>query len=110
MTLTALLSELSLQRVDLTIDEGQLRYHAPKGAMGPTLRQAIAEHKAALLQLLSAPPPDFLSTQPCPICGSRERWQWVDARELCRVCVILDLPLAEAMAAVPLPRRPRQWW
>jgi hypothetical protein len=110
MTLTALLSELDLHRVDLTIDGDQLRFHAPKGTMGPTLRQAIAEHKTALLQLLSAPPRDFLAIQPCPICGSQERWQWLDARELCRVCLILDLPAAEARATVPLPRRPRQWW
>jgi len=109
MTLTALLGELDLHRVDLTIDGGQLRYHAPKGTMVPTLRQAIADHKAALLQLLSAPPPDFLSIQPCPMCGSRERWQWLDARVLCRMCLSLDLPPAEARGAVPLHRRPRQW-
>ena len=42
-------------------------------------------------QLHGAPPADVLSAEPCPVCGSRERWQWLDERVLCRVCLILDL-------------------
>jgi len=41
-------------------------------------------------QLLRAPPADFMNDQPCPSCGSYERWRWLDDRELCRVCLVLD--------------------
>jgi hypothetical protein len=41
-------------------------------------------------QVLSAPPADFMTDQPCPTCGSYERWHWLDARKLCRVCLVLD--------------------
>jgi hypothetical protein len=55
------------------------------------LKGALKAHKPALLKLLTAPEPDYLSDTPCPICGSRERWIWLDGRALCRVCLILDL-------------------
>jgi hypothetical protein len=32
-------------------------------------------------------PPDELS-EPCPDCGSKEKWIWLDGRRLCRPCVI----------------------
>jgi hypothetical protein len=40
-------------------------------------------------QLLSAPPADVITEQPCLTCGAYERWRWLDARELCRVCLVL---------------------
>jgi hypothetical protein len=42
-------------------------------------------------QLLTAPPADVMSDQPCSTCGSRERWEWLDGRLLCRICLIFDL-------------------
>lgn len=50
-----------------------------------------ATMKPRNLKLLTAPEPDFLSATSCVICGSRERWTWLDGRPLCRVCLILDL-------------------
>jgi hypothetical protein len=49
----------------------------------------LTEEQARRLSI--APPADFMSDQPCPICGLRERWHWLDGRELCRTCLILDL-------------------
>ena len=43
------------------------------------------------VRLSSAPPADLMSHDPCAICGSHERWIWLDGRLLCRVCVVLDL-------------------
>jgi hypothetical protein len=49
----------------------------------------------SLRQLLTALPLDLLNKDPCLVCGSGERWQWLDGRLLCRVCLVLDLaPLA----------------
>jgi hypothetical protein len=77
--------------VELHADGARLYYRAPVGALTSELRAVIAPHKTALVQLLSAPAADVLSEEPCHVCGSHERWQWVDGRALCRVCLILDL-------------------
>jgi TubC N-terminal docking domain len=71
-------------------DGGKLRV-SPPDVLPEVLRAQLLEHKAAILQLLTAPPADFVSEESCAICGSRERWQWLDGRTLCRVCLILDL-------------------
>jgi hypothetical protein len=42
-------------------------------------------------QLSAAPPADVMSEEPCALCGSHERWRWLDGRLLCRVCLVLDL-------------------
>lgn len=43
---------------------------------------------------LEPPPPDLTVPDPCPVCGSVERWRWVDDRLLCRACLIAgDLPV-----------------
>jgi hypothetical protein len=54
----------------------------PAGALIPALRNALVEDKTSILRLLTAPAPDALVDDPCPICGSRERWQWLDGRLL----------------------------
>ncbi len=71
-------------------DAGKLRV-SPRGMVSDELREQLQRHKPVQLQLLAAPPADFLSDAPCPLCGSPERWQWLDGRGLCRVCLILDL-------------------
>jgi hypothetical protein len=91
MTPTDLLTELSCRGVMLEAKGNRLRYRAPQGILTPELRQALAEHKTSILRLLSAPPADVLSAAPCARCGSRERWQWLDGRLPCRVCLVLDL-------------------
>jgi hypothetical protein len=51
---------------------------------------------------LTAPPADTLNDEPCPICGSRERWQWLDGREVCRPCLIMELaPMTLAAVVTP---------
>jgi Zinc-binding domain of primase-helicase len=75
-------------------DAGKLRV-SPRRMLSDELREQLKRHKPALLQLVSAPPADFLSEAPCPLCGSQERWTWLDGREFCRPCLILDLaPMA----------------
>ena len=61
----------------------------PADGAGTTLQ--LLTHNRALARLLTAPPADFLSAEPCPLCSSRERWTWLDGRALCRVCLVLDL-------------------
>jgi hypothetical protein len=73
-----------------TGEQGTLRANPP-GVLPEDLRAQLRAHKQELWQLLTAPPADVLSDEPCPICGSQERWQWLDGRLFCRVCVVLDL-------------------
>jgi hypothetical protein len=35
-----------------------------------------------------SPTPDHHRGDPCPICGSRDQWSWVQGRELCRFCLL----------------------
>ena len=55
MTPEALLSRLAALNVKLTAAGGRLRVEAPAGALTDELRAALAEHKRALLDLLSRP-------------------------------------------------------
>jgi hypothetical protein len=86
-----LLTEASRRGIHLEVDGEGLRYKGPRGAMTPELREALTANKGKLRQLLTAPPADFLSEDPCATCGWRDRWQWLDGRDLCRVCFVLDL-------------------
>jgi hypothetical protein len=100
MRMTELLSQCAKLGVTLTPgDEGTLRV-SPPGILSTELRGQLKAHKAALLPLLTAPPADLLSDDPCVTCGSRERWQWLDGRLLCRVCVVLDLMPMSLLASV----------
>ncbi len=53
MNLNDLLAELEERGVKLGADGDQLRIRAPKGVITPKLRDALAEHKAELIKLLS---------------------------------------------------------
>jgi hypothetical protein len=70
------------------------------------LEHALAKHEAertpagiraqpfmlAQRELLAKPPPaDVMSEELCPVCGSLDRWQWLDGQLLCRICLIFDL-------------------
>ncbi len=63
MTAGALLAALRTRGVVLTRDGAQLRYRAPQGALTPPLVQAIAEHKAALLQVVAAREPEGVTAR-----------------------------------------------
>jgi hypothetical protein len=86
-----LLAELSGRGITLEPQGDKIKYRAPVGALTPELKEAVSNHKTALLQLLTAPPADAMSEEPCPACGTRERWLWIDGRLLCRVCLVWDL-------------------
>ena len=53
-----LLSELSSLNVRLEAREGMLHVSAPSGALTPSLRERIQQHRNALVTLLSTAPPD----------------------------------------------------
>jgi hypothetical protein len=91
MTVMELLSQCAMLSVTLAAgDDGKLRV-SPPGVLSAELRAQLQAHKGTLRRLLTAPPADFLSDEPCDVCASRERWLWLDGRELCRMCLILDL-------------------
>ena len=52
MNAAELLAELNRRGVALEAVGDRLRYDAPKGALTPELRAAMAEHKAELLELI----------------------------------------------------------
>ena len=51
--LDALLADLGARGVTLAAEDGQLKVQAPKGALTPALRDALAAHKPALLARLA---------------------------------------------------------
>jgi len=55
MILSLLLTELTHVGVRLKGADGRLKVHAPAGVLTEYLRQAISEHKAALLQFAAYP-------------------------------------------------------
>jgi hypothetical protein len=84
-----LMHEASVAGLEVRANGDRLVVRGPRSS--EALAQQLLAHKAELLPLLTAPPADFLSEEPCPICGSRERWTWLDGRLLCRVCLVLNL-------------------
>ena len=57
MTATALLDELRTKGVHLTVEGQHVAVDAPKGVLTDALRQAIRQHKQALLAFLAQPVP-----------------------------------------------------
>lgn len=56
MNVTELLADLSRRGMKLWVEEGKLRYRAPKGVLTPALLEALAEHKAEILSSLERTP------------------------------------------------------
>lgn len=89
MTATGLLDDLRNKGVRLSVEEDRLAVDAPKGMLTDDVRQAIRQHKQALLALLSQPMPAAAPVQstalpppapltpsyPCVVCGSTDRWE-----------------------------------
>jgi hypothetical protein len=70
-------------------------------AVGPEpIKGRPAFQPSDRVRLASAPPADLMSHDPCPICGSHERWIWLDGRHICRVCVVLDLRPMSLLSSV----------
>jgi len=80
MTVSEVLQEVRRVGIMLQADMDRLRVNAPKGALTPELRQALLEHKPALLQLLTAPP--------CPTCGVSDWRSSPDGGRWCVPCVV----------------------
>jgi hypothetical protein len=100
MTLTELLNQCTTLGVTLALGErGTLRV-SPPGVLPSQIKEDLKAHKADILKLLTAPLADAMSDDPCPTCGSHERWQWLDGRLLCRVCVVLDLMPMSLLSSV----------
>jgi hypothetical protein len=54
----------------------------------------------------TAPPPDELG-KPCPACGTKEKWRWLDGRLVCRTCLIQRNPPPTTATATTLVLCPR---
>ena len=89
--LLSLVNQCATRGVTLTSGfDGRLLV-SPQDVLPEELLAQLQTNQPDLVQLLTAPPADVLDDEPCDVCGSRERWLWLDGRELCRVCLILDL-------------------
>ena len=66
MTATVLLDALRTKGVHLTVEGEQVAVDAPKGVLTDDVRQAIRQHKAALLALLAQPANAAAATAPSP--------------------------------------------
>lgn len=106
MTPEAILEALKLCGARVEAVGDKLRCRAPVGVLTPDLRQAIAEQKAALLQLLTTPAPSARSVPddhhdrlepPCSICGGTDWRNIPDAGRWCVPCVVAG---REPVAAV----------
>jgi hypothetical protein len=86
-----LLDQCATLGVTLTSGHNGRLLVSPQDLLPEEFLEQLRTNASDLVHLLTAPPADFLSDEPCEVCGSRERWHWLDGRELCRVCLILDL-------------------
>jgi hypothetical protein len=92
-------------------EHGGLRV-SPPGVLPSHLKEILKAHKADILKVLTAPPADFLGEDPCAICGSYERWRWLDGRLICRGCLIRGGVPLEVQGNDPIesPGHRLQWW
>src|SRR5262245_63117992 len=86
---TTLLEQAQAIGLDVRADGDRLVVRGPQSA--EALARQLLAHKGDLMRLLSAPPADVTANEPCEVCGGRERWLWLDGRELCRICLVLGL-------------------
>ena len=100
LPVTEILEQCQGLGVTLALGEhGALRV-SPPGVLPSQIKEDLKAHKVDILKLLTAPLADSMSDDPCATCGSRERWQWLGGRLLCRVCVVLDLMPMSLLSSV----------
>jgi hypothetical protein len=108
VTATALVATLAQRRIRLSLAGDGIQYEAPRGALTPDDREAIAAHRVELLALLRATPQPMTPTHddgwadnvpggPCGLGGSPLAWieDWPMAREapwLCPTCAAGPAP------------------
>jgi hypothetical protein len=106
MTASQILEKLNSKNVTLSVEEGFLRYKAPKGTMTEETIKILREHKAHLIEVLRAKQtPPAITVKKMDVClhGSRCRFiSLVDDRQICRKN---NQPIFD-MAACPDGR----WW
>jgi hypothetical protein len=90
LTTIKLLAELDNRGVQLFLDGDRLRYRAPAGVLGPGLREALSEHRLAIVDLLGQSSKADQPRQKCLSCDPRN---WRDeppnngrVRTTCGVC------------------------
>ncbi|MGE0537362.1 MAG: hypothetical protein AB7O68_20495 [Pirellulales bacterium] len=88
MTLDELRITLADHKIELSLDGDRLQFRAPVGAYTQELRDAVAQHRQALIGQLRTKPDE--KAERCVVCDYRN---WVDAapnngiiRTTCRVC------------------------
>jgi hypothetical protein len=91
MYIAELMEKAASDGLTLVVDQGDVVVTAPTWEKLHAWEPILKPHKPDLLRLLTAPAADLLADDPCPICGSRDRWRWLDDRLLCRICLIFDL-------------------
>lgn len=88
MTALQVLEKLNSKNITLTVDEGFLRYKAPKGTMTDETISLLREHKTRLIELLRAKQTTpAITVQKMDVClhGSRCRFiSLMDDRQICR--------------------------
>lgn len=56
MTAADLIEHVAALDVVLSVDRDRLLINAPSGVITPNLREAIAKHKATIMEMLAGPP------------------------------------------------------
>ena len=100
-----LLDQCTMLGVTLTSGHDGRLLGSPQDLLPEGLLEQLRDNQTDLVRLLTAPSADVLGDEPCDLCGSHERWIWLDGRELCRVCLILDLMPLSLFSGIPGGRR-----
>jgi TubC N-terminal docking domain len=107
MSVTTLLDDLHKRDIVVDVEPGNLRIKAPKDAMTDELRQAIREHKAELMALLSPPSAPQSAPEPlsyikrCSTCGETD-WGPISLCEQVWGCLTCDDARPEATTICPV--------
>jgi hypothetical protein len=114
MTARALLDDLRRQRARVTVTPtGRLRIAAPRGVVTAAVKAVLAEHKPALLALLTDEAESLVSDGSCRSCGNVLAWveDWPcegESRWLCSTCAAWPTPaLTEVFAGLTATERHR---
>jgi len=123
MTPEAIVEALKMRDVHVEVVGDKLRCRAAVGVLTPELRQALAEHKAALLRLLTVPASDdhHDRLEPrCAICGASDWRETPDGGRWCLPCVLngrervaavkVQSPVLDADVWVVSDDLPREQW
>jgi hypothetical protein len=100
-----LLADLGRRGVRLALAADGIQYEAPRGTLRAADREAIAERRAEIIELLRAETEDPVRSGPCGLCGGPPAWveRWPTAGEArwCPTCAAWPAPaLAEVFAGL----------